>query len=69
MSGEIVERSPTCETCRHFAPLAPGQAAICFKAWQDLKWNDAVPLTTKGGWCDKHEPTINAALAEKESQP
>ena len=44
-----------CETCKHFAPLSPGHAAICLEKWKDCKWNDAVPLTDKDGWCDKYD--------------
>lgn len=46
----------TCATCRHFAPLKPGHAAICMMRWRDLPWNAAVPLTTAEGWCEKHDP-------------
>jgi len=45
----------TCETCKHFAPLSPGHAAICLMKWRGLEWNDAAPLTTKDGWCEQHE--------------
>jgi hypothetical protein len=45
----------TCETCKHFMPLSPGHAAICFERWKDLPWNAAVPLTTKDESCEKHE--------------
>jgi len=46
----------TCATCRHFVPLSPGHAAICFERWRDLPWNAAVPLTTKDDTCDQHLP-------------
>lgn len=45
----------TCATCKHFAPLSPGHAAICFEKWRGLPWNAAVPLTTAVDTCDKHE--------------
>jgi hypothetical protein len=37
----------TCKTCKHFAPLKPGHAAICFHRWRDIPWNAGVPLTTE----------------------
>ena len=51
---------PTCETCKFFAPLSPGHAAICFEKWRHLKWNDAVPLTAKDNSCEKHETKFPA---------
>lgn len=46
---------PKCLTCKWFARLSPGSAAICFEHWRHLEWNDAVPLTTAEDTCDKHE--------------
>lgn len=43
-----------CSTCRHFAPLSPGHAAICFAKWRGLPWNAAVPLTTADNWCEQY---------------
>lgn len=45
----------TCATCRWAMPLSPGHAIICGEKWRHLKWNDAVPLTSKDEGCDKHE--------------
>ncbi len=47
-----------CGTCRHYAPLSPGQAAICFERWKDLPWNAAVPLTSAGDWCESHADVL-----------
>lgn len=44
----------TCATCKWFAPLKPGHAAICFEKWRSLPWNAAVPLTTAHGSCNCH---------------
>lgn len=48
----------TCATCKHFAPLKPGHAAICFEKWRGLPWNAAVPLTTAGDTCEKHDEIL-----------
>ncbi len=45
----------TCATCKSFAPLSPGHAAICFERWRGLPWHAAVPLTTADDSCEKHE--------------
>lgn len=47
-------RPPTCRTCAYFKPLSPGHAAICFKRWEGLPWNAAVPLTTADETCGDH---------------
>lgn len=52
--GSAGRPANTCASCRHFAPLSPGHAAICFMKWRGLPWNAAVPLTTADGYCDKH---------------
>jgi hypothetical protein len=44
-----------CVTCKWFGKLSQGHAAICFERWRHLEWNDAVPLTTADGTCEKHE--------------
>lgn len=46
---------PRCATCRWFAPLSPGRAAICHEKWRDLPWNAGVPLTTATDSCERHE--------------
>jgi len=46
----------SCENCKYFTPLSPGYAAICLAKWTGLKWNDAVPLTSRDEWCEDHEP-------------
>lgn len=48
----------TCKTCRYFASLAPGHAAICFEKWRRLPWNAAVPLTGPDDGCEKHDPIM-----------
>lgn len=53
-----------CETCKSFAPLKPGHAAICFEKWKELPWNAAVPLTTANEWCDLWKGRGNAREAE-----
>lgn len=47
---------PRCATCRHYAPLSPGRAAICFLRWTRCAWNDAVPLVRADDGCDEHQP-------------
>lgn len=49
---------PKCSTCKHFAPLKPGHAAICMERWKGLPWNAAVPLTTADDTCEKHDDVL-----------
>lgn len=70
-TGSAGRPANTCATCGWWRRLLSpsGQTGICHERWRDMKWNDAVPITTASETCDQHEARASLSQhADKEGE-